>query len=161
MEAIDHVSRSHSSTEEEMMSSNEAGAEAIADLRYATGGQVWLRGAAIGPLESTAEAVRLASERFAIERLRRRRLASLLERTDQMLIQLEQLNLLEVKRVPDSWPTHLAALVADLPFPHQPPAELGPSPTAAIDAVFDVQAGLLRSMTGIEAQDDEPLEAAS
>jgi hypothetical protein len=115
---------------------------------------------AFGPLEAASEDARLASEQFAIARLRSRRIASLLMRTDQMLTELEVLNLQDVERAPESWLWQLAELVADLPFEYQPPIGHGPSPTAAIDVVFEIQAGLLRSITGRDPDDDDLLETA-
>jgi hypothetical protein len=146
---------------ETVMSENRATAEQTADLWYSARLRGLIRHDAIGPLESTSREVRLASERFVLESLRRRRLASLLQRTDQMLAGLEQLNLLDVERVPEAWPSQLAALIAEMPFEFQPPVGQHPSPTAAIDALFDLQARLLQSITGTEAEADDPLEAAS
>jgi hypothetical protein len=116
---------------------------------------------ATGPLESASKDMRLASERFAVARLRSRRLASLLMRTDQMLMELEVLNVQDVERTPESWLWQLAELVADLPFEYQPPIGHELSPTAAIDVVFEIQEGLLRSITGRDADDDSLLETAS
>ena len=82
-------------------------------------------------------------------------------RTDQMLTALEELNVLQVERVPESWLWQLGELVADLPFEYQPPIGQPPSPTAAIDLVFDIQEHLLELITGIEAEHDERLETAS
>jgi hypothetical protein len=116
---------------------------------------------AVGPLASASQEITLASERYAIGHLRSRRMASLLMRTDQMLTGLEELNELAVKRVPESWLWQLGELVADLPFEYQPTVGQQPSPTAAIDVVFDIQALLLEVITGIEAERDERLETAS
>src|SRR4030088_2287938 len=110
---------------------------------------------AIGPLGSASQEIRLASERDTIGHLRSRRMASLLMRTDQMLAALEELNILAVKRVPESWLWQLGELVAELPFEYQPTIGQLPSPTAAIDVVFDIQALLLEVITGIEAERDE------
>jgi hypothetical protein len=96
-----------------------------------------------------------------MEQLPRRRVLALLERTDRMLDSLETLNLLEVKNVPDSWQSQLAVLLADLPFAYDPQVESRPSPTAAIDVMFDIQEGLLRSKSGRVTVDDELLETAS
>jgi hypothetical protein len=113
-------------------------------------------------MEATWEEIRLAGERFAIERLRQRHLASLLIRTDRMLAGLEGLNLLDVKLVAGSWRLQLAALIADLPFEYQPAIGPRPSPTEALDVVFDIQAVLLQSITGSEAKEgDGHMEAAS
>jgi hypothetical protein len=55
----------------------------------------------------------------------------------------------------------LADLVADLPFEYQPHIEQEPSPTAAIDVVFEIQECLLRSIAGRDADDDDLLGTAS
>jgi hypothetical protein len=81
-------------------------------------------------------------------------------RTDRMLTELEVLNVLDVERAPESWLWQLAELVADLPFEYQPPIGQEPSPTAAIEVVFEIQEGLLRSITGTDA-DEGLLETAS
>jgi hypothetical protein len=112
-------------------------------------------------MESANRDVRLAREQFAVTRLRSRRLASLLMRTDQMLTELEVMNLQDVERAPESWLWQLADLVADLPFEYQPPIRDVLSPTAAIDVMFEIQQGLLRSITGRVADDDSLLETAS
>jgi hypothetical protein len=130
-------------------------------LLDSAGGHGARRRDAAGPLESACKEVRLASELFAVARLRSRRLASLLMRTDQMLTELEVLNLQDVERTPESWLWQLAELVADLPFEYQPLIGHEPSPTAAIDVVFEIQQGLLRSITGSDADDDNQLETAS
>jgi len=132
--------------------------ETIDELRAPLEGLPAARRGAVGPLDSAIREMLLASERFAIERLRRRRLTSLLERSDLLLAGLEELNLLDVKRVPKRGLSQLAALVADLPLEHRLAIGPRPSPTAAIDAVFDLQEGILRSITGSEAEADEPLE---
>jgi hypothetical protein len=82
-------------------------------------------------------------------------------RTDQMLTELEILNLQDVERAPESWLWQLAELVADLPFEYRPLIGHELSPTAAIDVVFEIQQGLLQSITGGDADDDSLLEAAS
>ena len=82
-------------------------------------------------------------------------------RTDQMLTALEELNVLEVEQVPASWLWQLGDLAADLPYEYQPTVGQQPSPTVAIDVVFDIQAHLLELITGIEAEQDERLETAS
>jgi hypothetical protein len=119
------------------------------------------RPTAIGPLESACRDARRASEQFAAGRLRSGRLASLLMRTDRMLTELEVLNLRDVERVPEPWLGQLAELVADLPFDYQPPIEREPSPTAAIEVVFEIQESLLCSITGREADHDDMMATAS
>jgi len=51
-------------------------------------------------------------------------------------------------------------LVGDLPFEYVAPFRQRPSPTAAIDLVFDIQQGLFRTISG-PAIDEAGLEVAS
>ena len=113
-----------------------------------------------GPLGSANQEIRAAIDAFVEGRRASRRLPSLLKRTDAMLAELETLNLLQVRRAPISWHSELSALVIDLPFEYQPRIAQHPSPTAAIDVVFEIQHGLFRLMTGAEFE-DELLEVAS
>jgi len=115
---------------------------------------------AVGPLVLAAMEIREADERSETERLRRLYATSLLHRTDRILNGLEELNLLEVPRVPQSWPLHIATVVADLPFEYGLAIKDPPTPTQAIDLVFDLQQALLLWMTGLEPEDEE-LENAS
>jgi len=115
---------------------------------------------AAGPLVLAAMEVREAEERSETERLRRRYAASLLHRTDRILGGLEELNLYDVARVPETWGLHIATVVADLPFDYGLAIKKPPTPTEAIDIVFDLQQALLLWMTGLEP-DDEELEHAS
>lgn len=112
------------------------------------------------PLAATSFEISLAREMFVIERLRRFHLASILKRTDRMLGGLEELNLLDVPRVPESLRLQIATLVADLPFDYSLLIGAQPSPTEAIDLVFDLQEAILLFMTGA-SPDEEDLEAAS
>lgn len=113
----------------------------------------------IEPLVMAVLEISEARERSETERLRRRYLSSLLQRTDRILDSLEELNLLDVPRVPEAWALHIATVVADLPFDYSLPVTERPTPTEAIELVFDVQQALLRWMTGREA-DEEELETA-
>jgi len=113
-----------------------------------------------GPLGSANQEIRNAIDAFVEGRRASRRLPSLLKRTDAMLTELETLNLLKVRRAPASWYSELSALVTDLPFEYQPRIARHPSPTAAIDVVFDIQSGLFRLMSSAEFE-DELLEAAT
>lgn len=115
----------------------------------------------IGRLQAACDEAALASEQLALERLPLQRLTSLLVRTDQMLTELEKLNLLDAARVPEAGLLELAALVADLPLGYASQIGPSPSPTAAMDVVFDVQAGLLRSITGSDVEREEQLWRAS
>jgi hypothetical protein len=115
---------------------------------------------AAGPLVLAAMKVREAEERSEMERLRRHYASSLLHRTDRILDGLEELNLFEVARVPETWGLHIATVVADLPFDYGLSVQKPPTPTEAIDIVFDLQQALLLWMTGLEPEADE-LENAS
>jgi hypothetical protein len=112
------------------------------------------------PLAATSFEISLAHERSFTERLRRFHLASLLKRTDRMLGGLEELNLMDVPRVPESLRLQIATLVADLPFDYSLLIGVQPSPTDAIDLVFDLQEAILLFMTGA-SPDGEDLEEAS
>jgi hypothetical protein len=112
------------------------------------------------PLAATSFEISLAHERSVTERLRRFHLASLLKRTDLMLGGLEELNLMDVPRVPESLRLQIATLVADLPFDYSLLIGVQPSPTDAIDLVFDLQEAILLFMTGA-SPDGEDLEEAS
>ena len=113
-----------------------------------------------GPMGLANQEIRDAIDGFVAERVARRRLPALLERTDAMLTELETLNLMEVRRTPLSLVAALAALVAELPFEYAPRVGPRPSPTAAIDVVFDIQAGIFNVMYGSEPS-DQLIEVAS
>ncbi len=95
-----------------------------------------------GPLGLACQEIRIAIDRFASDQRRGRRLPSLIARTDQLLAELETLNLRKVRRVPSRLRSELVVLVGDLPFEYMAPLRQRPSPTAAIDLVFDIQQGL-------------------
>jgi hypothetical protein len=120
-----------------------------------------------GPMGSANQEIRDAVDRFAAERVVKRQLPALLERTDVMLAELETLNLMEVRRTPASLVATLAALVADLPFAYTPRIGPRPKPTVAIDVVFDIQAAIFNRMYGTEPSDelrepaDQLIEVAS
>jgi hypothetical protein len=69
--------------------------------------------------------------------------------------------------VPASMRAALMALVADLPFEYTPPIGPRPKPTAAIDVVFEIQAGIFNLMYGTQPVDqltepaDRLIEVAS
>jgi len=104
-------------------------------------------------MELANQEIRNAIDSFAAERLGSRRLPALLERTDMLLTELETLNLMEVRRTPAAQRAALMALVADLPFDYTPPIGPRPKPTAAIEVVFDIQAGLFKLMYRTEHPD--------
>jgi hypothetical protein len=120
-----------------------------------------------GPMGLANQEIRDAIDRFTAERLGSRRLPALLERTDTMLTELETLNLMEVRRTPAPLRSALTALIADLPFEYSPPIGPRPKPTAAIDVVFEIQAGIFNLMYGTEPADqmtepaDRLIEVAS
>jgi|SRR2546421_5704188 len=113
-----------------------------------------------GPMELANEEIREAFDRFAANRLESRRLPALLERTDAMLTELETLNLMEMRRTPAPLRSALTALIADLPFEYTPRSGPRPSPTAAIDVVFDIQAILFKLLYGSNLS-DQLIEVAS
>jgi hypothetical protein len=113
------------------------------------------------PLEAASLEIFLANQRFVTERLQRLYLASLLKRTDGVLDDLEELNLMNVPQIPGSSRLQIATLVAALPFEYKLAMDDELSPTEAIDLVFDLQEALLVFMTGVKSDDDELQEAAS
>jgi len=120
-----------------------------------------------GPMGLANQEIRDAIDGFVAARMARRRLPALLERTDAMLSELETLNLMAVRRTPAPVRAALTALVADLPFEYTPRIGPRPSPTAAIDLVFDIQAGICNLMYGSDPSDqltgpaDQMTEVAS
>lgn len=120
-----------------------------------------------GPMALANQEIRDAIDGFLAERVARRRLPALLERTDAMLSELETLNLMAVPRTPAPVRVALTALVADLPFEYTPRIGPRPSPTAAIDLVFDIQEGIFNLMYGSDPSDqltepaDQMTEVAS
>ena len=120
-----------------------------------------------GPMGLANQEIRNAIDRFAAERVGSRRLPALLERTDTILTELETLNLMGVRRTPTPVRAALTALVAELPFEYTPRIGPRPSPAAAIDVVFDIQAGIFDLMYGSERSDqlmepsDQLIEVAS
>ena len=120
-----------------------------------------------GPMGLANQEIRDAIDRFAAERVCSRRLPALLERTDTILTELETLNLMAVRRTPAPVRAALTALVAELPFEYTPRIGPRPSPAAAIDVVFDIQAGIFDLMYGSERSDqlmepsDQLIEVAS
>ena len=113
-----------------------------------------------GPLGLACQEIRIAVDHFASDQRRGRRLPSFVARTDRLLAELESLNLRRVRRVPSRLRSELVVLVADLPFEYVAPLSQRPSPTTAIDLVFDIQQGLFRMISGT-AIDETGLEAAS
>ncbi len=113
-----------------------------------------------GLLGMANQEIRDAIDAFVAGRRAERRLPALLERTDAMLSELETLNLMEVRRIPAPLRSALTALVADLPFDYTPALGPRPSPTAAIEVVFSIQAGIFNLMYGTEPS-DQLMEVAS
>jgi Ohr subfamily peroxiredoxin len=113
-----------------------------------------------GPLESANREIRAAIDRLAAEHRAASRLHALLERTDAMLAELETLNLMEVWRIPEALRSDLMALIANLPFEFPPSMRPNPSPTAAIDMLFDIQERLFRTMGGPEVDTETDKESA-
>jgi hypothetical protein len=120
-----------------------------------------------GPMGLANQEIRDAIDGFVAARIAGRRLPALLERTDGMLTELETLNLMGVRRTPTPVRAALTALLAELPFEYTARIGPRPSPTAAIDVVFDIQAGIFNLMYGWEPSDqlmepsDQLIEVAS
>jgi hypothetical protein len=110
-----------------------------------------------GPLELACRQIRITMDQFAAAQRCVRRLQSLVERTDQLLDQLETLNLQRVPWVPRPLRAELVRLVDDLPFEFVQPIRSRPKPTALIDLVFDIQQGVFGMLRG-EPLEDDPLE---
>jgi hypothetical protein len=98
--------------------------------------------------------IRIKIDQFASTQRRVRRLRSLVERTDQLLAELETLNLRKVTRVPAPLRSELVGLVDDLPFEFPPRIKPRPQPTALIDLVFDIQQDLFGMIRGRVLEDD-------
>jgi hypothetical protein len=129
-------------------------------VRLATEAEEYGKGS-LGPMGSACREIRLAGERFVAEQAAAGGgTASLLRRSDEILAVLETLNLRRVPLVPESVLTQLAALVADLPFSYRWPVGKRLTPSRAIDMVFDIQEGILRSLRGAQSDDDDFLEMA-
>jgi hypothetical protein len=79
------------------------------------------------------------------------RIQRLLQLTDTMVDELEQLNLADVERVGIEWRTRLTFLFSALPFPYLPRLRAFPSPTEVLDVLFDLQAPLLDLKVGRSA----------
>lgn len=136
-------------------------AEAVVRFRASGPDAVQLPHAVHGPLSVASEEIRIARSRVDTELLRRTYLAYLLNRTDRLLDGLEQLNLDDMEYCPEIWRSHLAALIAELPFDYQPVSGSRLSPTAAIDIVFEIQGRLLAWITGRPPEPDELLAAGA
>jgi hypothetical protein len=109
-----------------------------------------------GPMGLANQEIRDAMDGFMAERLSGRRLPALVERTDAMLTELETLNLMEARHTSTTLRAALTALVADLPFEYTPRIGPRPSPTAAIEVVFEIQAGIFNLIYGSEPSDLSP-----
>jgi len=101
-------------------------------------------------MAAACDEVWVACQRFSCEQRERVRLDRLLRWTDQWLDELERLNLKEVPRVPQGWRPRLALLFSSLPFEFRPMISDCPTPTEAIDVIFDLQQLILAQKT--EAQ---------
>jgi hypothetical protein len=112
------------------------------------------------PLESANREIRAAIDQLAAEHRAASRLRVLLERTDAMFPELERLNLIEVGRIPEALRSDLMALIANLPFEFAPSMRPHPSPTTAIDMLFDIQENLFRAMRGTEVDTETDKESA-
>jgi len=94
-------------------------------------------------LRATCDAITDAYVEFRTEQARWERVRRLIAHTDAMIAELEVLNLREADHVDARCLVRLDELVQDLPFGHGWSLEERPSPTEALDLLFDLQEGLL------------------
>lgn len=107
-----------------------------------------------GPMALACKEIRITKDAFASTQRDIRRTEALIERTDQILAQLETLNLRGVPRVPPALRAELVLLVDDLPFEFVKPIRPRPTPTALIDLVFDIQQDLFATVSGAPLEGD-------
>ena len=112
-----------------------------------------------GPMALACEEIRISLDEFASTQRDIRRIRSVVERSDQILAQLETLNVRGVPRVPRPLRAELVRLVDDLPFEFLKPIKPRPKPTALIDLVFDIQQHLFATIRG-ESLEGDRLEVA-
>lgn len=101
-------------------------------------------------IRDAIDAIRAAKHSAVASLLERERIPQLIRWTDAMIEELEELNLLEVRRVDISWRPRLALLFSCLPFEYRPSIRAHPSPTQVVDVLFDIQAHLFNLKNGRE-----------
>ena len=99
--------------------------------------------AVVTQLRATCDAITTAYVEFRTERARWERVRRLIAHTDAMIEELEVLNLREADRVDARCLVRLDQLVHELPFDHGWSLQERPSPTEALDLLFNLQEGLL------------------
>lgn len=106
--------------------------------------------AASARIQDAIDAIHAAKHSAMASLLERERIPQLIRWTDAMIEELEELNLLEVRRVDISWRPRLALLFSCLPFEYRPSMRAHPSPTQIVDVLFDIQAHLFNLKNGRE-----------
>jgi hypothetical protein len=105
----------------------------------------------VGSLDEACHEIRHHLARARRRQPERERVQRLIDLTDALVEELEQLNLAAVRRVGGEWRQRLTSLFSALPYPYVPSLRAHPSPTEVLDVLFDVQALLLdlkRSQSG-------------
>jgi hypothetical protein len=96
-----------------------------------------------GGIEAAISAILTDARRAHEKRLAVEAVRQWIRDTDEMITELEELNLLGMERVSDSWRPRLVALFVSLPFQPQVRIPARPSPTQLLDALFSIQQDLL------------------
>ncbi|MFZ0218032.1 MAG: hypothetical protein WAM30_19030, partial [Candidatus Dormiibacterota bacterium] len=92
-----------------------------------------------GGIRAAVDTMVLEAERAREERAKREAVQRLIQVTDRMIAELEELNLREVPRVPDELRMRARLVFAGLGFEPRPSLPVAPTPTQLIDSVFDAQ----------------------
>lgn len=95
-----------------------------------------------GGIQAAVTTMVSAARRAHEERLQREAIWRLIQLTDGMIDEIEELNLRDVRRVSDSWRPLLVLLCASLPFQLRVKFVTRPSPTELLDVLFDIQQAL-------------------
>jgi len=96
----------------------------------------------VGGIQAAITSMVSAARQAHEERLEREAIWRLIQLTDGMIEELEELNLREVPSVSDRWRPVLVLLCASLPFQLRVRFISRPSPTELLDVLFDIQQAL-------------------
>ena len=96
----------------------------------------------VGGIQAAITSMVSAARQAHEERLQREAIWRLIQLTDGMIEELEELNLRGVRSVSDSWRPLLVLLCASLPFQLRVRFVSRPSPTELLDVLFDIQQAL-------------------
>lgn len=103
---------------------------------------------AAGGIRAAIDAIVLAAARIYEERARREAVARLIRVTDGMIAEAEELNLREVRYVPDRLRMRAQLVFGLVGFEATSAIRLRPTPTGLIDALFDAQQLLFDAKVG-------------